>query len=110
MTINDPRVNENFMELARVLSKVSEGNLMEDFLRCLLTQAEIADIAGRWALIKALRQNVPQREIAKDLSVSLCKITRGSREMKKDNSGFMRVLNKFEKELSRRDGETELTK
>ena len=101
MTMDDPRVNENFSELAKVLSKVSEGTLMEDFLRCLLTQAEIADIAGRWALVKALRQNIPQREIAKDLNISLCKITRGSREMKKDNSGFMRVLDKFEKEISR---------
>jgi len=99
MTMNDPRVNENFSELARVLSKVSEGALMEDFLRCLLTQAEIADIAGRWALVKALRQNVPQREIAKDLNISLCKITRGSREMKKDNSGFMRVLNRYGKNI-----------
>jgi TrpR family trp operon transcriptional repressor len=88
-------VNENFLELARVLSKVGEDALMEDFLRCLLTQAEIADIAGRWALIKALQQNVPQREIAKDLSISLCKITRGSREMKKENSAFMRVLRKY---------------
>ena len=100
MTMNDPRVNENFSELVSILSKVSDGMLMEDFLRCLLTQAEIADIAGRWALVKALRQNVPQREIAKDLSISLCKITRGSREMKKDNSGFMRVLNKYEKSLN----------
>jgi len=100
MTITDPRVNENFSELAGILSKVSDSTLMDDFLRCLLTQAEIADIAGRWALIKALRQNVPQREIAKDFGISLCKITRGSREMKKDNSGFMRVLNKFEKSIN----------
>ena len=100
MTVNDPRVNENFSELARILSKVNESPLMEDFLCCLLTKAEIADIAGRWALIKALRQNISQREIAKDLSISLCKITRGSREMKKDNSGFMRVLSKFEKSIN----------
>ena len=100
MTINDPRVKENIKELAQVLSMVKESELLEDFLYCLLTQAEIADIAGRWALIKALRQNIPQREIAKGLSISLCKITRGSREMKKDNSGFMRVLNKFEKNIN----------
>ena len=100
MTTNDPRVNENIAELAQVLSRVKESALVEDFLYCLLTRAEIADIAGRWALIKALKQKVPQRDIAKSLGISLCKITRGSREMKKDDSAFMKVLNKFEKNIN----------
>ena len=91
MTIDDPRVEENLAELARALSLVSDCTLIEDFLRCLLTQAEIADIAGRWALVKALRKKIPQREIARDLGVSLCKITRGSRELKKEKSAFARI-------------------
>jgi len=94
MTISDPRVNENFAELAQLLSGAGESALVEDFLRCLLTPAEIADIAGRWALVKALRQKISQREIAKDLGVSLCKITRGSRELKKPDSAFVRMLEK----------------
>ena len=94
MNINDPRVDENLTDLARVLSKAGGHSLIEDFLRCLLTPAEIADIAGRWALVKALRQKKSQREIAKDLGVSLCKITRGSRELKKPDSAFVRILEK----------------
>jgi TrpR family trp operon transcriptional repressor len=94
MTVDDPRVSENLAELARLLSGAGESLLVEDFLRCLLTPAEIADIAGRWALVKALRQKISQREIAKDLGVSLCKITRGSRELKKPNSAFVRLLEK----------------
>ncbi|MDR2143572.1 MAG: trp operon repressor, partial [Treponema sp.] len=35
---------------------------------------------------------MPQREIAKSLEVSLCKITRGSRELKKSGSAFRRIL------------------
>jgi TrpR family trp operon transcriptional repressor len=93
MTIDDPRVNENLSELSRVLSKTGDPGLINDFLRCLLTQAEIADIAGRWALVKALREKTSQREIARELGVSLCKITRGSRELKKDNSAFNRIFN-----------------
>ena len=92
MTMDDPRVSKNLTELAQIISRVKESALIEDFLRCLLTPAEIADIAGRWALVKALEQKVPQREIAKTLGVSLCKITRGSRELKKENSAFMRIL------------------
>ena len=92
MIIDDPRVDENLKELSLTLSRVKDSALIEEFLQCLLTPAEIADIAGRWALVKALREKKSQREIAKDLGVSLCKITRGSRELKKDNSAFARIL------------------
>ena len=92
MTFDDPRVDENLKELADTLSRTKDSALIEDFLRCLLTKPEIADIAGRWALVKALQQNKPQREIARDLGVSLCKITRGSRELKKTDSAFKQIM------------------
>jgi TrpR family trp operon transcriptional repressor len=92
MRIDDPAVTENLGELAQLLAKVQEGELIESFLRCLLTPAETADIAARWALVKALEQGASQREIAKNLGLSLCKITRGSRELKKTNSAFQRIL------------------
>jgi TrpR family trp operon transcriptional repressor len=92
MLVDDPRVAENLGELAAALAKTGDGRLIESFLRSLLTPAEAADIAGRWALVKALSDKVPQREIAKDLGVSLCKITRGSRELKQPDSAFARML------------------
>jgi TrpR family trp operon transcriptional repressor len=70
----------------------NDAQLIKDFLHCLLTPAEIADIAARWALVKELKHRTPQREIAKDLGISLCKITRGSRELKKPDSAFKRML------------------
>ncbi|MDR2768585.1 MAG: trp operon repressor [Treponema sp.] len=95
MTTDDPRVAENLAELSRVLASASDPELIELFLRCLLTPSETADIAGRWALVKALDAKQPQREIAKNLGVSLCKITRGSRELKKSGSAFQRMLKLF---------------
>jgi TrpR family trp operon transcriptional repressor len=92
MKISDPRVDENIAELSRALSNTADSGLIEAFLRRLLTPAEIADIAGRWALVKALEQKIPQRDIAKNLGVSLCKITRGSRELKNPDSAFQRIL------------------
>jgi TrpR family trp operon transcriptional repressor len=92
MKIDDPRVYKNIAELSRALAKTRDSGLIEDLLRCLLTPAEIADIAARWALVKELKAKTPQRDIAKQLGVSLCKITRGSRELKKPNSAFERVL------------------
>ena len=97
MTIDDPRVDKNIAELAQALSRINDNTLIDDFFRSLLTPAEIADVASRWALVKALQKKVPQREIARDLGVSLCKITRGSREFKKEKSAFARVINISEK-------------
>jgi TrpR family trp operon transcriptional repressor len=92
MKIDDPRVEKNLTDLAGTLSKTGDPALIEAFLRCILTPAETADIATRWALVKDLDAKVPQREIAKNLGISLCKITRGSRELKKPDSAFRRML------------------
>ena len=92
MENNDPRVKKNISEMANALAKTNDAELIKDFLYCLLTPAEVADIAARWALVKALKQKVPQREIARDLGISLCKITRGSKELKKTDSAFVRIF------------------
>ena len=92
MQIDDPRVEENLAELANGLAQTSDPLLIKNFLRRLLTPAEAADIAARWALVKAIEQKIPQREIAKILGLSLCKITRGSREMKNPDQAFQKIL------------------
>ncbi|MDR0312529.1 MAG: trp operon repressor [Treponema sp.] len=92
MKTDDPRVEENLSELALALAKTKEPLLIKDFLRRLLTPAEAADIAARWALVKALEQKIPQREIARILGLSLCKITRGSKEMKNPDQAFQKML------------------
>ncbi|MDR2792668.1 MAG: trp operon repressor [Treponema sp.] len=92
MELNDPRATENFTELAAALAKTDDAALIESFLYELLTPSETAAVATRWALVKALKEKKTQREIAKDLGLSLCKITRGSRELKKPNSAFQRML------------------
>jgi TrpR family trp operon transcriptional repressor len=88
--IDDPRVKANIAELANTLARTKDADFITELLRCLLSPAEVADIAARWALVKALKQKIPQRKIAQDLGVSLCKIVRGSRELKKPGSAFRR--------------------
>ena len=92
MNIDDPRVEENLSELALALAETKDPLLIKNFLRRLLTPAETADIAARWALVKALGRKTPQREIARTLGLSLCKITRGSREMKNPDRAFQKML------------------
>lgn len=92
MQIDAPEVALNLDELSRALAAADDPDLIQGFLRSILTPAEAADVAARWALVKALDRKVPQREIAKELGLSLCKITRGSRELKKPGSPFRAML------------------
>ena len=92
MKRDDPAVEENLSELAAALAKTKDAELIKGFLRRILTPSETADIAARWALVKALEQKIPQREIAKTLGLSLCKITRGSKEMKSPDRAFQKML------------------
>ena len=92
MKKDDPRVEENLSELASALAAAKDARLIEDFLRRLLSPAETADIASLWALLKALERKIPQREIARTLGISLCKITRGSREMKNPSQSLQKIL------------------
>ncbi|MFA4945543.1 MAG: Trp family transcriptional regulator [Lentisphaeria bacterium] len=48
----------------------------------LLAPPELEDMCKRWRLLQLLEQDVPQRQIARELGVSLGKIARGSRLLK----------------------------
>jgi len=93
MTTVDPELVEtNLAEMSRTLAATADPELIEQFLYSLFTRAESDEIAKRWALVKRITEGVPQRTIASELHLSLCKITRGSRELKKEGSAFRRML------------------
>ena len=56
-------------------------------------KSELKDFSNRWHLVKELEAGTTQREIAKKYNMSLCNITRGSKELKKEDSAFRKVLN-----------------
>ena len=86
-------------ELAGVLAICEDKDLIEDFLHRLLTPKELHSVASRWALVKLIKQGMSQRKIAEELGLSLCKITRGSRELKAENSSF-RTMIEMESQLN----------
>jgi TrpR family trp operon transcriptional repressor len=88
---------DHMAELASLLHQAGDPGLVERFLREILTPAEIEGISYRWELVKRLERGQSQRGIAADLGLSLCKITRGSRVLKKTDSALRAVL-----ELQRR--------
>ncbi len=81
-------------EIARVLAETGDGDQIESFLRSILTKNEIEEISSRWELVKLLYAGMSQRKIAEKLGVSLCKITRGSKELKKPHSPFRAMIEK----------------
>lgn len=85
-------VGSNLGEMSRALAATNDPELIQDFLYSLFTKAEADEIAKRWALVKRIGEGMPQRAIAAELGLSLCKITRGSRELKKEGSAFKRML------------------
>lgn len=90
-------------EIASVLARLEDEKLIEDFLEGILTPNEIEEVSSRWELVKLLEQGDSQRTISQKLGLSLCKITRGSRELKKKNSGIKRFLNEYYKQANKGD-------
>ncbi|MCR5765599.1 MAG: trp operon repressor [Treponema sp.] len=82
---------ETLKEISHILA-TSDEQLVYDFLECIFTPTERKDISNRWLLVKEIEKGTTQREIAKKFGMSLCKITRGSRELNKPDSAFRRVL------------------
>ncbi len=64
----------------------------EGLLTELLTPGEMKDIALRWQILKDLYLGGSQRQIAARHGMSLCKITRGSKQLKKKNSFALKLL------------------
>lgn len=87
-------VADSFSEICKILSQCKSPDEAEEFLSCLCTPAEREDFSKRWLSVKELYKGTPQREIAKKFNMSLCKITRGSRELRKENSAFKKILEK----------------
>ena len=86
---------DNIKEISTILSRMDNAKIIEKFILSILTSNEVKTISSRWEIVKRIDQGVSQRKIAKDLHLSLCKITRGSRELKKSNSVLKKILTKY---------------
>ena len=85
---------ESLDEIAGVFAETSHPAEARDLLLALLTPCERARLCLRWRLVRLLADGVPQREIARRLGVSLCKITRGSRELQRGPLLFRKIVEK----------------
>lgn len=98
----NPKKTKSMRELSGALAETNDPQNILRFLNSLLTPNEIREISSRWELVKLLDQGLSQRQIAQRLGLSLCKITRGSRELKKKDSPFKHMIATLEKQSRRR--------
>ena len=90
--ISEEEISATIKELCHLIKKSDDESFIFEFFNCLFTKPELKDIANRWLLVKEIDAGTTQREIANKFSMSLCKITRGSRELNKEDSAFRKML------------------
>ena len=83
---------DGMREISEVLAEIKDPLLIEEFLVSILTKREVEEVDGRWELVKLLDKGMSQRKVARALGMSLCKITRGAKELKKEHSALKRVI------------------
>ena len=81
-------------EIVEVFTRIEDPAVMKRFFEEIFTPAERHDFALRWELMKRVREGTPQRKIAADLKISLCKITRGAKIVKNPESVTNQMLSK----------------
>lgn len=88
---------KHLQELYELFASAKDEKEAKLLLHDILTPAELESIVERWQLVQELAQGKPQRQIAQDLGLSICKITKGSRAMKYGGGGFAYFLKKLKK-------------
>ena len=91
-------MNRNIVEMkyidkiSKLVKNIDTEPEMTAFFKELLTESEIDTLSKRWRILEMLTEGNTQREIAKELQVSLCKVTRGARILKDENSVLAKYL------------------
>ena len=78
--------------MSKLVKSIYTEAEIEAFFKELLTESEIETLSKRWRNLEMLNQGFTQREIAKELQVSLCKVTRGAKIMKDEKSILAKYL------------------
>jgi TrpR family transcriptional regulator, trp operon repressor len=79
-------------EIEKVFAAIKDDKEMISFFQEIFTPKEISDLTLRWQLLRELYEGNTQRSIAEKHGISLCKITRGSKVLKRDYSTTRKIL------------------
>ena len=88
-------INDNIDEISELIASSKDKKQVMEYLKALLTPAEVKNIAQRWGILKGLYEGKSQRKVAEELGVSLCNVTRGARELKLTDSALRKFLKQY---------------
>ena len=83
---------QDLKNISKLVKDLHSEVEIETFFKELLTESEIETLSKRWRILNMLIEGDTQREIAKSLQVSLCKVTRGAKILKDKNSVLAKYL------------------
>ena len=83
---------DTIKEISEIINKIKTSEEIYNFLLELLTESELAVLSKRWRILKMLDEGKTQREITKELNVSLCNVTRGAKIIKNKNAAVRKYL------------------
>ena len=83
---------KNIKELSKIINSFKDDKEVYHFFKELFTEAELNDLSKRWCILKMLSDGCTQRQIASELKVSLCKVTRGAKIIKNKNAIVTKYL------------------
>lgn len=88
----EQKLKQSYDELCSLIAQNTDEAFLKSFFECIFSPSERKNFSERWILVKELDSGVTQREIARKYNMSLCKITRGSKELQKPDSAFRKML------------------
>ena len=91
--MNSNNINKLYDIYSALADEDDAGNI-SNFMTEILTKTELEILSKRWQIMEMLYEGKTQREIAKELKVSLCKVTRGAQILKNEKSIIATYLKK----------------
>lgn len=85
-------IENDLCEISSLLLNLNNQDDILSFINEILTVSELNAVSKRWQILKMLKSGYTQRDISKELNVSLCKVTRGSRVLKDETAVVTRYL------------------
>lgn len=80
---------EDVKLLIENILKANSRERLENLLFGLMTQKEIEEFAGRIRIVKLLKKDISQHDIANKLGVGVATVTRGAKEIKQGNFKYV---------------------
>ncbi len=92
MSAHKEEIAQSTEDLITLFSSIQDKDEIKQLFSELFTTSELRDVVLRWQLLKDLTGGLTQRAIAAKYNISLCKITRGSKILKNQDSIVRAVL------------------